>query len=134
MTISFVDLDHLKTGEDCNCNNEDHGKLVSAFFHGSQMLWWMSEEQENIYCSKFPFLREKSSVVLSSVFDDGFFASVKLLNDKFKEEEVISLNPNLVYNFTAGKFLTPVSTVNIYLLYFSNMNLRFNLPESMALV
>lgn len=77
----------IETGAECDCNDQDHGKLISAFFYGAQMLWWMSEKQEELYCNKFPFLREKSTVVLSSVFDDGFFASIKLLNEKYKDHE-----------------------------------------------
>ena len=63
----------------CNCHNETSGKLISAMYFGAQSLWWMSEKQLDKYLTLFPFLAEKNNVVLSSVFDDQFFAAVKLL-------------------------------------------------------
>lgn len=73
--------------KDCDCFNEMHGKLISAFYYGSKSLWWMSEKQEDHYLSTFPFLNEKPSVVLSSVFDDNFFAATKILKEKHKDIE-----------------------------------------------
>lgn len=68
---------HLQeTGKECDCHEDLHGKMVSAFFHAAKSLWWMSEAQEKRYLERFPFLRENDSVVLSSVFDDNFFAYV----------------------------------------------------------
>jgi len=68
----------------CNCHNEMHGKMISAFFHGAKTLWWMAEQQLEKYVGLFPFLQEKSNVILSSVFDDRFFLTVKLLREKYK--------------------------------------------------
>jgi hypothetical protein len=70
----------------CDCSNELHGKMVSTFLHGAQSLWWMSEKQQAHYHRLFPFLAEKDSVVLSSVFDDDFFIRVKQLRDKYSQE------------------------------------------------
>ncbi|MDB4337428.1 glycosyltransferase [bacterium] len=71
----------------CDCHNDIHGKMISAFYYGATTLWWMSEAQESKYHSMFPFLAEKNNVVLSSVFDDRFFLDVKLLNDLNKNKE-----------------------------------------------
>ena len=77
---------HLSERDEvCDCHNELHGKMVSSFFHGAKTIWWMSEEQERRYLSRFPFLEENDRVVLSSVFDESYFAVVKALNDKYKE-------------------------------------------------
>ena len=73
--------------KDCDCHNEMNGKLISAFFHGAKSIWWMSEKQEAHYHRLFPFLKDNDSVVLSSVFDDHFFASIKTLRDKYEKEE-----------------------------------------------
>lgn len=73
--------------KDCDCQNDMHGKMISAFYHGAKSLWWMSEDQMNRYHSVFPFLSEKDNVVLSSVFDDHFFYNMKLLREKYKDEE-----------------------------------------------
>ena len=73
----------LAENKPCDCHEDMHGKLISAFYHGAKSLWWMSEAQEDHYVNLFPFLgeTEKESTVLSSVFDDAFFATVKLLCD-----------------------------------------------------
>lgn len=68
-------------GEDCNCHNDMSGKMISAFYYGATSLWWMSEAQQEKYHSMFPFLAERTNVVLSSVFNDKFFLDVKLLNN-----------------------------------------------------
>ena len=67
------------TGQPCDCRDDMHGKLVSAFYYGAKSLWWMSEEQQDHYLGLFPFLSERPNHVLSSVFDDQFFVTVKAL-------------------------------------------------------
>ena len=67
---------------DCDCHNEMHGKMISAFYYGAKSLWWMSEKQQNIYFEKFPFLKERQNVVLSSVFDESFFKELALLRSE----------------------------------------------------
>jgi hypothetical protein len=70
---------------DCDCENEQHGKMVSAFYYGAKSLWWMSEAQQQHYMKLFPFLSEKNNTVLSSVFDDEFFVALKELREKHKK-------------------------------------------------
>lgn len=65
-----------ETGTDCDCHEQIHGKMISAFFHGAKSIWWMSEAQEKRYLDRFPFLSSNDSVVLSSVFDEDFFSYV----------------------------------------------------------
>ena len=79
---------HLEeTGRECDCHNELHGKMISSFFHAAKTIWWMSEEQEKRYLTRFPFLELNERVVLSSVFDENFFAGVKALNIENKDVE-----------------------------------------------
>jgi len=75
--------------KDCDCENDTHGKLISAFYFGAKNIFWMSEEQMNHYSQKFPFLQGSEgqgpqNTVLSSVFDDKFFVNIKRLR---KESE-----------------------------------------------
>ena len=74
-------------GEECNCHNEMTGKIFSAFLYGAQTLWWMSEKQQDRYHKLFPFLQERSNVVLSSIFDDRSFAKINTLNEQNKDAE-----------------------------------------------
>ncbi len=71
----------------CDCNNQEQGKMISAFMLGAQSLWWMSEKQQERYLSMFPFLAERENTVLSSVFDDTFFLTIKLLREKYSNSE-----------------------------------------------
>ena len=71
----------------CGCQNEMHGKLVSAFYHAAKSLWWMSEKQQQRYFDMFPFLADNNNTVLSSVFDDEFFVTVKALRHKHQSTD-----------------------------------------------
>tara|TARA_R110001592_G_scaffold188358_4_gene433525 strand:+ start:126 stop:2024 length:1899 start_codon:yes stop_codon:yes gene_type:complete len=74
---------------ECNCHNEIHGKLISAFFHGATTVHYMSQAQMKRYHTRFPFLADDSEGsaqnVLSSVFSEEFFATIKILNEKNKD-------------------------------------------------
>lgn len=70
----------------CNCHNEMNGKLISAFYHGAEALFWMSEKQRDRYWTLFPFLQERDNIVLSSVFDENTFATIKLLRERAKKK------------------------------------------------
>ena len=74
-------------GVECGCNDEMHGKMISAFFHGARSIWWMSEKQQEEYLKRFPFLSENNQVVLSSVFGEGFWHQLKELRIKYADEE-----------------------------------------------
>tara|TARA_A200000159_G_scaffold108198_1_gene100973 strand:+ start:73 stop:2001 length:1929 start_codon:yes stop_codon:yes gene_type:complete len=81
-----VEKHKAETGDDCDCEDQIHGKMISAFFHGAKSLWWMSEAQEKRYLDRFPFLSKNDSVVLSSVFNDKFFAMVNEYQQNPHEE------------------------------------------------
>ena len=74
-----VEKHKMAEGAECDCHNEMHGKMISAFYFGAKSLWWMSESQQEIYHERFPFLKERSNTVLSSVFDENFFKELARL-------------------------------------------------------
>jgi len=71
-----------KSGSPCDCHNQMNGKLISAFYYGAQALWWMSEAQRERYHMLFPFLSEKDSIVLSSVFSKKTLGMIKWLREQ----------------------------------------------------
>jgi len=75
-----VEKHNLIENKECDCHEQIHGKIISAFFLGAKSIWWMSEAQQQRYIDKFPFLENVNSVVLSSVFDDAFFLKIRELN------------------------------------------------------
>jgi len=67
------------TGQECSCQNELSGKLISTFYHAAKVMFWMSESQKAHYFDRFPFLREGDNIVLSSVFKHQTLAKMKIL-------------------------------------------------------
>ena len=79
---------HLNTtGNACDCHNQINGKLISAFYHGAEAMWWMSEGQKSHYESLFPFLSEKQSIVLSSVFSKKTLGTIKALRQGLSSQQ-----------------------------------------------
>ena len=72
---------HISIEHECNCERSRHGKIISIFFAHAKNVWFMSQEQKNIYVDRFPFLNNEKSKVLSSLFSD------KVLNRFEKAEE-----------------------------------------------
>ena len=81
------ELHQEKLGVPCDCDNHMHGKLVSAFYYGAAVLYWMSEAQMERYHIKFPFLEEKNNIVLSSVFDIKTLQKISALRNNILPEE-----------------------------------------------
>ena len=62
------ELHKHETGKDCDCHQNNHGKMMSAFFEGAESIFWMAEKQKKLYQEKFTFLSDEKSVILSSIF------------------------------------------------------------------
>ena len=75
------------SGIDCDCHDQQIGKLISAWFYGADTVWWMSEKQKKIYTDRFPFLLDKTSMVLSSVFGFETLSYLKQLRESHKNSE-----------------------------------------------
>jgi glycosyltransferase involved in cell wall biosynthesis len=63
-----IDLHKRETGNNCDCHDQELGKIISAFLHGSEHIFWMSRAQSEIYYERFPFLKDNNQTVLSSIF------------------------------------------------------------------
>ncbi len=74
-------------GKPCDCHEKPIGDLISTFFGNSSGIFWMSEQQQEIYRNKFPSLEDTDQYVLSSVFDETFFMSLKILREKYKDHD-----------------------------------------------
>lgn len=99
---------HLtETGSACDCDNQMSGKIVSAFYHGSKVMWWMSEKQKERYLSLFPFLREKDNIVLSSVFSRKTLGLFQTLRERVSQEDkkgwIVLGSQSWVKGFDAAK-------------------------------
>ena len=82
-----VELHEKIEGSPCDCANRDIGKLVSAFFYGARHIFWMSEAQRDRYLERFPFLSQRPSTVLSSVFSSATLAEIENLRSTAPERK-----------------------------------------------
>ena len=67
-----------ETGDDCDCSESQLGKLISAFYYGSEQIFWMSSAQEKLWLEVFPFLEFKGRV-LGSVFSNSEITKLEFL-------------------------------------------------------
>lgn len=72
---------------ECSCKTSEHGRLVSMFMKNAKCLFFMSENQKNIYFTLFPYLVSCKNMILSSVFTDNdleyMYNTKKVKNDKW---------------------------------------------------
>ena len=72
-------------GKPCDCHARQIGEVISSFYSNASCIFWMSEKQQQIYLERFPFLEDTDQYVLSSVFNEEFFMTLKILREKFKD-------------------------------------------------
>jgi hypothetical protein len=75
----------------CVCETTEKGKLISMFMKNSKMNFFMSEKQRNIYLSRFSYLNEKNTTILSSVFRQQDLDYIKNIQ-KIKNNKWIIFN------------------------------------------
>lgn len=86
---SFRSIEKHKheTGAECDCHNQNIGKIVSAFYYAADHVFWMSTGQRDRFIERFPFLSDKRTTVLSSVFGDEFFNKISQINKESQSSE-----------------------------------------------
>lgn len=77
-----IEKHKISTGKDCDCHDQDIGKIVSAFYYAADHVFWMSTGQRDRYLERFPFLEEKKSTILSSVFNEDFFEKINQIKSE----------------------------------------------------
>jgi glycosyltransferase involved in cell wall biosynthesis len=79
----------------CDCHNQPHGKMVSAFMYGADNLMWMSEGQKNFYFKIFPFLSNKNNFIISSAFSKEVLEKLREnRNNKDRIEKALIVGSN----------------------------------------
>lgn len=63
-----LELHNRQTGKNCDCHEQQIGKIITTFYAGANHVFYMSQKQFDVYLERFPFLSDNGSV-LSSVFD-----------------------------------------------------------------
>ena len=80
-----IDLHKRETDKNCDCHDTQLGKIISAFLHGSEHVFWMSKKQSEIYYENFPFLKKENQTILSSVFSVDDLEYIERLRVSRKE-------------------------------------------------
>ena len=89
-----IEKHEKETGHKCDCHEAQIGKIISAFYYGADHVYWMSSDQRDRYYDRFPFLRDRASTVLSSVFNKEFFNFVSNLDKAAPRSGWIVLGSN----------------------------------------
>jgi glycosyltransferase involved in cell wall biosynthesis len=78
-----------ETGQECDCADTMHGKIISAFLHAAKTVYWMSNQQLERYTTNYPFLEDvdqgSRQIILSSVFAQKTFIQLDELATKYRE-------------------------------------------------
>lgn len=61
-------LHKLQTGKECDCHNQKIGKFIRALFAKANKVFFMSQEQMNVYKTLFPEVNAENFLVQSSTF------------------------------------------------------------------
>ena len=87
--------------QDCSCDKDIHGKIISLFFSKSKINWFMSQRQQEVYEDKFEFLNNSNNIVLSSVFTESTLKKIKSYKVK-KNNKWLVLNSQSWIKGTKG--------------------------------
>ena len=94
-----LELHETLEGEPCNCASEEHGQEIGKFLSNAQNVFFMSSVQMDAHLKNIKSLKKSRCVVLSSVFDDKFFDTIKRLREVYSKKEdkwVVSSSPSWV--------------------------------------
>ena len=99
LNYSFVEFDYkfckhrnptlyeMVEGQSCDYAETEQGKRMVEFMNNASTVFFMSEQQKNIHLKSLPSLEDKTMVVLSSLFDDEFFAYIDSIKQKYKNKK-----------------------------------------------
>ncbi len=120
---------HVFFEQECDCHNQNDGKIISIFFAEAKSLWFMSEGQKKHYEDMFPFLSRSNSYVLSSVFDSDTLKYMKGLKTN-KNNKWLIIHSNSWIKGTE-KALKYADDHNLKYFLASNLSYK-NMLETMA--
>jgi hypothetical protein len=87
----------------CNCHNDQIGKVVEEFYSNAEMIFWLSEEQKNLFHEKLPKLKfTLNQTVMPQIFDQKELHTIdELIKNKNSNGKFCVLNSN---NLSDGTF------------------------------
>lgn len=78
-------------GRDCDCAQTLEGKINSAFYGYAEKIWFMSENQRQVFLSFVRTIKPDKTEVLSSVFSSGDLRFMSNIKDNEKNDNFLIL-------------------------------------------
>jgi hypothetical protein len=75
----------------CDCVEQMHGKINSAFYGYAQRVWFMSHGQKDIFLSKIEVLKEERCEVIGSAFSEDNLRFMESIKDNKKDDTYVIL-------------------------------------------
>jgi glycosyltransferase involved in cell wall biosynthesis len=94
-----LQLHETLEGESCDCIETEHGQEVEKFVSAASNVFFMSTTQMKVFLDKLKTLKKSKCVVLSSIFDDKFFDTIKQLRELYSNKEdtwIVSSSPSWI--------------------------------------
>ena len=114
------ELHQLIEGEPCDCEQQMHGKINSAFYGYADRVWFMSEKQKNMILDKVTALKKENCEVLNSVFSYGDLRFILSIKDNEKNNKYLILDS-----------VSPVKPSALAVEYAENNNLEYELISNL---
>jgi len=90
------------TNKECDCLEGMFGKIRTAFYGYAEKIWFMSEEQKDIFLSRVSVLKEEKCEVLSSVFSRGDLRFIQSISQNEKNNKYLILGSDSWIKNTNG--------------------------------
>tara|TARA_R100001129_G_scaffold173245_1_gene144508 strand:+ start:1462 stop:2313 length:852 start_codon:yes stop_codon:yes gene_type:complete len=78
-------------GRDCDCVQTLEGKINSAFYGYAEKIWFMSENQREVFLSFVSTIKSDKTEVLSSIFSSGDLRFMNSIKDNEKGDNFLIL-------------------------------------------
>jgi septum formation topological specificity factor MinE len=78
----------------CDCSEQVHGRINSAFYGYAKRVWFMSQGQKEIFLSKIKVLKEENCEVVSSAFSEGDLRFMQSIKNNEKDNKYLILGSN----------------------------------------
>lgn len=89
-----LELHKQSTGLECDCGNTLYGKINQIFYCKAKAIWFMSEEQRQIFLREIKPIKEEKCLVLSSVFEEPHLEKMIKLSKTEKNGKFAIINSN----------------------------------------
>jgi hypothetical protein len=88
------ELHQKSTGTECDCTSRPENKINLVFYGRAEKIWFMSNEQKNIFLNNVKTIKQDKVSVLSSIFSNGDLRFINSLKNNEKNDKYLILKSN----------------------------------------